>query len=358
MRKLTYILKRTAGVSLSLVVAVAACVTEYQPDTISIPPSLIVEGQITDQPGPYVVKLTRTADYSYKSLNLLESGAVVTISDNAGTKETLLEQGGATGVYQTRADGIRGIPGRTYKLTIKTKAGNQYESTVEVLRSAPPILKLYYEYTNEAAPSINAKSQGWNVYLDTKDPDTLGNYYRWDWVHFEAIDVCFTRELRDGSLTGLDCCSPCWDIVRCYNCINVSSDVNINGQAISRQLITRVPFKSTKRYYIEVQQQAISKGAYAFWKSVRQLTTNTGGLFDAAPTSTQGNIRCINDPTIMAYGYFGATGLSEQYLYIDRSNGQGEADLDPSVTVPQPSACVVCANTLYRTPNKPRWWAY
>ena len=341
---------------LLLFLLVISCVTEFQPDTVSIPPSLIVEGEITDQPGPYVVRLSRTADYSYKSLNLYETGATVIISDNLGNQETLQER---TGVYSTKASGLRGVVGRTYKVTIKTKDGKVYESVPEVITSAPPIQKLYYEYTTEPTGVSYARRQGWNVYLDTKDPETTGNYYRWSWTHYEPIDVCFKKEVPGQPfLTGLDCCSPCWDITRCYNCISVTSDVNINGQAISRQFIARVPFKSTSRYYIEVQQQAISKGAYTFWKSVRGQVSSTGGLFDAAPALVQGNVRCVSDPNTMAYGFFGATGLSEQYLYVDRSAGQGVADLDPPVVVPQPSGCVACENNLYRTPNKPRWWQY
>jgi hypothetical protein len=342
---------------LGVLLAVLSCVTEYQPGTVSIPPSLIIEGQITDQAGPYTVRLTRTADYSYKSLNLLETGATVTIEDNQGNRETLTEQAPG-GVYQTRANGIQGVAGRSYKVTVVTKAGKRYESDAEVLRAAPPIQKLYYEYSVDGESVVNAKNQGWNVYLDTKDPETTGDYYKWDWQHYEPIDICFKQETREGTLVGLDCCSPCWDIVRCYSCISVNSDVNINGQAISRQFIMRAPFKSTSRYYLEVQQQAISKGAYTFWKSVRQLTTNTGGLFDAAPAIVQGNVHCVSDPATMAFGYFGAAGVSEQYIYVDRSTGQGVPDLDPPVTVPQPSGCVICENNLYRTRNKPRWWAY
>jgi hypothetical protein len=335
---------------------VVSCVTEFQPDAVSIPPSLIVEGQITDQPGPYTVKLTRTADYSYKSLNLLETGATVIISDNVGNQETLKESSGGT--YQTSIGGIRGVAGRSYKLTVQTKTGKRYESEAELLKVAPPILKLYYEYTKESGGLTPAKNQGWNVYIDTKDPEESGNFYRWNWTHYEFTEVCFKREVPNGTLTGLGCCSSCWDITRCYNCISVNSDANINGKAISRQFIMRVPYKSKGRYYLEVQQQAISKGAYAFWKSVRGLVNNTGGLFDAAPSTVQGNIRCVSDTSQLAYGYFGATGLSEQYINVDRSDGEGPPDSDPPVVIPQPSACVVCENSLYRTPNKPRWWQF
>ncbi|GAB3989271.1 hypothetical protein GCM10028807_13810 [Spirosoma daeguense] len=334
---------------------VVACVTEFQPGTVSILPSLIVEGQITNQPGPYSVRLTQTADYSFKSINLLETGATVTIEDNLGNRETLTEQAPG-GVYLTKVNGIRGVAGRSYKLTILTKAGKRYESVQEVLPQPPPILKLYYEYTNTLEGIIPSRRQGWNVYIDAKDPDTLGNYYKWSWTHYEPIEVCFQRELPDGLITGLNCCTPCWDIHRCYDCINLNSDANINGRAISRQPIMTVPYKSTRSYYLEVEQQALSKGAYAFWKSVRQLTSNTGGLFDAAPSSVQGNIRCVNDPSTTAYGYFGATGVVEEHMYVDRSAGQGIPDLDREVFVPQPSPCVACENSIYRTQNKPRWW--
>ena len=72
----------------------------------------------------------------------------------------------------------------------------------------------------------------------------------------------------------------------------------------------------------------------------------------------KGNLRCINKDNELVYGYFGATGLSASYLLVDRSGGQGEPTVDLPVVVPYPTnpSCVVCENSLYRTPNKPRWW--
>ena len=337
-----------------------SCVTEYQPDVVSLPPTLVVEGQITDQPGPYTVKLTRTADYSYRAINLLETGAVVSIEDNQGNRETLREQAPG-GTYQTRVGGIRGVAGRSYKLVIQTKAGTRYESLPEVITAAPPILKLYSEYRNEPVPNTVVRKQGWDVYLDAKDPETTGNYYRWEWTHYEAISVCQKTLLPSGaSYTGFYCCTPCWDITRCYDCISVNSDANINGQAISKQLILRAPYTSTAPYYVEVEQQSLSRGAYEFWKSVRQLVNNTGGLFDAAPQTVRGNIRSTTDLNAVAYGYFGATGVSRMPFYVDRSQGQGIPDMDLPVNVPFPStpSCVACENSLYRTPVKPRGWIY
>lgn len=78
---------------------------------------IIIEGNITNSAGPYLVKIT-------KSLSLEESGpyptiddAVVSIADDAGNSETLTPLG--NGTYTTTA--ILGTEGRTYTLTVDTE---------------------------------------------------------------------------------------------------------------------------------------------------------------------------------------------------------------------------------------------
>ncbi|RYC70926.1 DUF4249 domain-containing protein [Spirosoma sordidisoli] len=337
----------------------AGCVTEYQPETLSLPPGLVVEGQVTDQPGPYTVRLTRTGDYSNQGFNLLEQGATLTIEDNAGNRETLTEVAGGT--YQTKANGLRGLAGRRYKLTILTKAGKRYESDAELLTSAPPILKAYAEYRNEAIAGTANRRQGWDVYIDTQDPETSGNFYRWDWVHYEPVSACarVVENPRTNAYHDLYCCTFCWDIERCYNCLNVNSDASINGKVLSRQLITRVPFTSTQPYYLEIEQQAISQGAYTFWKSVRGLVNNTGGLFDPAPAMVQGNIRNTADAAEPVFGYFGATGISVVPLRVNRSDVQGAPPAQPQLLFRSPpDPCFPCENSPYRTSVTPRWWVF
>ncbi|MVM30258.1 DUF4249 family protein [Spirosoma sp. HMF4905] len=336
---------------------VVSCVTEYQPGNVSIPPALIVEGLITDQPGPYLVKLTRTADYSYKSLNLLETGATVIISDDLGNQEVLTEQSPG-GTYKTAK--LQGIAGRTYKLTIRARNGEQYESEPEQLKASPPIGRLYYEYRYDAGASTNGKANGWDVYVDSKDPETPGDFYRWEWAHYEFTKAC-TRVYISGApghYEGIPCCSDCWDITRCYiNCINIMSDVTINGNSISRQFIERVLYDASTRYYLEVTQQRLSKGVYEFFKTAKQQVLNTGGLFDSAPGSIAGNMHSVTNPTMAVYGYFGAVGESVSYVLIDRSDAIGPPDYtEPLYPASELATCVVCENSQYRTPIKPRWW--
>ncbi|MFC5407898.1 DUF4249 domain-containing protein [Larkinella bovis] len=334
---------------------VSSCLTPYQPETQSIGRALVVEGMITDQPGPYVVNLTYTADYTYTGLNLLVQGATVTLADNAGNQEVLTEI--HPGSYQALS--MHGMAGRSYQLSIRTADGKQYESTPERLKAAPPISRLTYEYQYNPVPFENDKRNTWEVYLDTKDPETPGDYYRWIWKNYEFTAACrLSPSLNaDGFYTGLPCCSDCWDINQCYsNCINISSDAAINGKSISRQYIMSVPFTSRGMYYLEVEQQAISEGAFRFFNSVRKLVSNTGGLFDAAPATIGGNLKCVSHPDEAVYGYFGAAGVSATFLKVDRSKEAVGLPNGKNVQLDNLAPCLACENSRYRTPNKPRWW--
>ena len=329
-----------------------ACVTPYQPDTISTATALVVEGLITNQPGPYTVKLTRTADYALTSLNLLETGALVVIADTVGNQEVLQEL--TPGVYSTKKGGIQGVLGRTYKLRIQTKDATIYESDLERLKACPPIDRLYYEYQYDPTALTNDKANLWNVFIDTQDPASPGDFYRWEWTHYQFLDYCAL--VAGTNDVGISCCSNCWDITRCnINCINITSDVAINGHAISRQPITQVTYDGGQRYYLEVKQQSLSAGVYSFFKRTAQLIANTGGLFDTAPRNVGGNLHALNKAGALVYGYFGAAGESEASILVDRSAARG----NPAyfrVTVNPLLPCVSCENSPVRTSIRPRWW--
>ena len=65
--------------------------------------NLVVDGLITSEPGPYVVYLTRTTDYSSTGEFVEEvEGAIVIISDDLGNSESLTQI--FPGVYKTYHD--------------------------------------------------------------------------------------------------------------------------------------------------------------------------------------------------------------------------------------------------------------
>ena len=87
-------------------------------------PQTVIESIITDQPGPYRVRISKTG-----SLNQFRdfppvSGAEVSLRDNSGHSETLIETD--AGLYQTQS--MRGLAGSTYTLQVRSE-GNDYTAT-------------------------------------------------------------------------------------------------------------------------------------------------------------------------------------------------------------------------------------
>jgi hypothetical protein len=78
-------------------------------------PAIVIVGNVTDQPGRYVVRVSQAGLYSRKRDPEPVSDAELTITDDTGNTETLYRL--TDGVYQSRSlQG--GVPGRTYTLKV------------------------------------------------------------------------------------------------------------------------------------------------------------------------------------------------------------------------------------------------
>ncbi len=164
---------------------VPSCIDPLYFDKGETTKSLVVDGLITNEPGPYVLYLTRTTEYNSYYVNAEEvEGAIVLISDDKGNSE-LLTESYVPGIYKTDPDGIRGIPGRYYKIKIETPDGMQYESGPELLNTVPGIDTVYYERQKNQEMDDNNIVQtfeGFQIYFDTADPENDKNYYMWTWI--------------------------------------------------------------------------------------------------------------------------------------------------------------------------------
>jgi hypothetical protein len=103
------------GVLVILVALVfSGCQKVINIDLNEVAPRTVIEGLITDRAGPYIVKISKSGSYFNQPVLPPVSGALVIITDDAGTTDTLKEI--RPGIYQTSK--TRGIPGRTYTLKV------------------------------------------------------------------------------------------------------------------------------------------------------------------------------------------------------------------------------------------------
>lgn len=348
-----------------LVFGLFSCIKPVAIDLPTLDEGIAISAYLSTQKGGQEVRIQRLAPYVPAGLNYAILKAEVWIMDNLGQRQNFIADPNRIGFYIPSNSDYVGELGKTYVLHVLTPDQRKLESLPQTLRAVPPIKKVYKEENIVDDPRLGSVVNGFQVMLDVDDPAPKGDYYRWSWVNYERITYCHEFDaLPAGGVTtyttlvGVPCCEPCWDINRCYvNCSNVLSDVFINGKTISRHPISRIPYCPSD-YYIEIQQRSISKEAYNYWRTVDQLTTNNGSLFDTAPAAVHGNLTCTSDPSQAVYGLFEVSDLAEGGYFIDRvtTSKPGLFTCKPLLRPFATAACASCVESAYRTKIKPRFW--
>jgi len=155
----------------------------------SNPSRIIIQGNITNEAGPYYVKIT-------KSVGLKDTGsyptiddAIVTISDDAGNSDTLSMLG--HGSYRTNR--LTGVEGRTY--TLRVQAGDQ---TYTAQSTMPQQVR--FDSIKVETDLITGETEYSFIPVYT-DPIAKGNNYRFVlWLNDSLINQQLVQndEVRNG----------------------------------------------------------------------------------------------------------------------------------------------------------------
>lgn len=265
MRKYISITKNLRANWLLLLVIFSACQKVVDINLNSKSEQIVVEGSITDQPGPYRVKLTKTVNFSETNIFPPVSGAVVRISDDIGNSETLTET--TPGIYT--GSSLHGTPGRTYTLAIISN-GKNYSATSTM--SFPVGIDTL---TVEKAFFGNTRFIG----LQFQDTAGIKNYYRF----IEIINGVPNKS------------------------IFIIDDNFQDGKKISYTLFSREDSIKTGDS-ATVLLQSIDKSVYEYFNMLDQLSNGGGGSSSPAnPTSN------INNG---ALGYFSAYAVRSKSIVV------------------------------------------
>lgn len=165
-----------------------SCQKVIDVDLNSTEPRIVIEGTISDQQGPYSVKLSQTVNFDETNSFPPVTGAAVRISDNVGNSETLLET--VPGTYTTSS--LRGVPGRTYMLLVAVD-GKEY-TAISTMPSPVTIDKLKVEKLPFHGETI--------ISVQFQDIAGVSNYFRFVEVlnGVQQKDIFLTDDrLQDGS---------------------------------------------------------------------------------------------------------------------------------------------------------------
>ena len=289
------------------------CVQEFEPSSQGYDNLLVVEAFLSNGNESFEVKLSRSTTIDTSAF-IPEYGAQVSLTDDIGEKHTLSET--SSGIYQSMEQ-LNAQVGRSYQLHIQTASGKSYESSEVIMRKTPVIDDLRYEFQEKP----NGE-QGVQFYVNAHDDENKTWYYRWEWDEtWEFMTPYDSYLLWEDDMLKLrdERINICWKFGNSTT-IEISTSKNLSSDFISDYPLLFVSTMTDRlkfEYSLNVRQYALSAESYTFWNELKKTTENLGTLFDPQPSVIKGNMYNINDDNEVVLGYFDASEVHEQRIFIN-----------------------------------------
>jgi len=348
-----------------------ACVDPANIDIPAFQYQIVVDGYITTDPGPYVVKLYRSRPLGTADLDRLipEKFAKVWIKDDQGTTEQLTET--EPGVYQTSINGIQGITGRKYHVEITTTSGKKYESTPDEIRPVGEVTAINYEFVEGNGAGLH-EGDGFRIFADATGVPNQADLVRLRMVATYKVETfpqlrtktedggkipdpypCsgYVRSDLGGLVKVADCtCCTCW--VNKYDDIPSVTDEKFTTNDIFRsEEVGFVPANRRTLYekiHVEIQELSLTPETYLFWKLVKAQKEGVSNIFQPPSAELKGNVKAL-DSSEEVLGIFWAAGIHKKAIYLDKSNV-------PYLVQPIDTLAAPCQFFTYSTNQKPSFW--
>lgn len=232
---------------------------------------LVIEGNINDQPGPYTVLLSNTITFYDTDKVVPVSGGRITISDDAGNRDSLVEF--KPGAYRTTS--IAGAVGRTYHLSVNS-GGKQYDA-YSIINPPVPIDSLGVTTLSFFGRSVT------RPFVQFQDPGSRVNYYN------GVIYVNHNKQYK----------------------LNPSNDALNNG--IETQLSLRLDSSGFNLYdTVQAELDAIDQPMYNYYNSLNSSTLSSQTAAPANPVTNLSN---------GALGYFSAYSATKSHTIVIDASG-------------------------------------
>lgn len=313
-----------------VMLTVVSCIEPYKPEFDAYKPAVVIEGHITDQEGPYTVKVSESADIYYPRFKGI-SEARVTISDDIGNVAELHETD--EGVYLTNKDDIQGQAGRSYQLRVELSDGSVYESEYCFLPESAPVDSVYGIKETETDITDGAEIPGYRFYTDLSAQTDSAAYFAWravetyEYTSAYPIDYIYEGELEPFPTPLLY--NRCWKTESTHKTSIFKITEQHNGAHVTVPLHHAHLSKFTIKYSLLLRQYVIDKTTYEYFKQLNRLNESQGTFYDIQPFRIQGNIRNIEKPDEYVAGSFFAAGTSDKRIFLsDNSYSYTECQPD------------------------------
>lgn len=235
-----------------------------------------------------------------------------------------------------------------YRLVVEVLAPfrRTYASAWAPVLVTPPIDSLSY--------AINAERTSMDITVSTHTDGPVG-YYRWTafetWEYHStyytgsffapAGTVYRGRVIEQDSLVEYeegDNLYYCWNSADRSD-IMLGSTVELTEDRLVDHCL--YSFADTDRkvsvvYFVELRQIRLTEEAYRFWETVRNNSTNVGGLFSPEPSEMRGNIVNVDDSDELVLGYVSVSTCTRKKMFVDNYDTRFSKWRGPSYGLMEP----------------------
>jgi len=368
-------LKNTCLVLL-LIVTFNNCTEIYNPNIISDTKALVVEGIITNEAGPYTIRLTEAVTFSSDSIidSKNVTGAKLTITDNEDHTYKLTEP--KAGNYVTPVNFTPKV-GNSYKLHITTKDGNKYESNEETLLPPQTYDSIHVIHATESYMDNNKlqNAEGADVLVDlfksiSKSDvvpacrfsnkitvqyrytmpvyDDVGNitpYFHWNYFGWRTFNLNDIENITPEKSTSS---SP---LIKNHS-IGFTPFSPLNYGFI-------MPIQAPLVLYLRVNQYTVNNDSYRYFKTANSQLSASGKLFDPITTQLQGNLRCVSNSSKIILGLFEVSSVMHHAFVVNGSQLSENVSIRkaPVIDIPADKAFSEKVDEINGAPTPlPNWW--
>ena len=311
------------------------CVDPFEFQVTETAKVLVVESSLTNERTAHMTRLSYTF-----SLETSEpepaSGALVTIEDGNGNRQTLQEN--TSGVYQTDSS-FAGVVGESYTLHIALD-GQEFISSTQVLPVPAMIDSVYGRYFELPSTEDATNELGVQLFVDATATDNSGNY-RFEYEETYEIRVPFPS-FYEWSASEQSFFPREESVERCFKTqyseqLLVASASGLSGSRLSEfplRFINEEAPELRRRYSILVKQFSISSETFGYYRDLQENNESAGSFFDSQKGTIPGNLQRVGQPEIPVLGYFEVAGVTQSRRFF-----QGRDFVPQGFTISSDPSC-------------------
>jgi len=305
-----------------LTISLNSCVDEYFPEIDKYENLLVIDGAITNQPGPYEIRLSLSSSVERPGF-LPYTGAQVIVEDNQGNEEVFTEI--EPGIHVSTVDGLQGVIGLKYRIVIRTPDEKEFQSSFQELKKPVEIANVYAEVYSKETGDEYRPEYGYQFYVDSEPAETDSAYLMWRAKGAYKYQSDFLiRYIYDKRVLSVFPKSD--SLYTCYHDDIYTGIYTLDMSKLSAPEVNRFPLnyvntntrKLSIRYSLFVKQYTITEGAYDYYSRLKDVNTQQGSLYTQQPYQIKGNVYDVLDTQYPILGYFLVAGVKEKRIFVDR----------------------------------------